>query len=128
MAASGRSIRRPSPMPRCGADCAGSPARPGTVTLRCRRWPRRWRRTTGPDFSWSSPGCGAAAPRALLLSILRALAPHWRIVIATTERDPHLMSVHSGRVTREIFHLEAMLDAGSRRAFLSHLVASRRCG
>ncbi len=63
---------------------------------------------------------------ALLLSILRALAPHWRIVIATTERDPHLMSDAFHGVTREIFHLEAMLDAGSRRAFLSHLVASRR--
>ncbi|KAA2235237.1 glycosyltransferase [Salinarimonas soli] len=62
---------------------------------------------------------------ALLLSILRTLAPAWRIVIVTTEADPHLMTDAFRAASTEIFHLDGFLDEAWRRPFLNHLVASR---
>lgn len=61
----------------------------------------------------------------LLLSILRSLSPAWRVVIVTTEADPHLMTDAFREVSAEIFHLDGFLEEFWRRPFVDHLVTSR---
>jgi glycosyltransferase involved in cell wall biosynthesis/GT2 family glycosyltransferase len=83
----------------------------------------------GPDprpgllvvIAWARRG-GAEV---LLLSLLRALAPRWRILLVTTEADPHAMAEEFRAVTPEIFHLEGTLDPEDRPGFLEHLCQSR---
>ena len=61
----------------------------------------------------------------LLLSLLRELAPRWRIVLVTTEEDEQAMSDEFRTVTPELFHLEGTVDPEDRLTFLEHLCRSR---
>lgn len=72
-----------------------------------------------------TPGLRRGDAAVAFLNILKALGVDHRIIVVTTEPEPHPARAAFEAVTGEIFHLAETTDQPARLAFLSHLVVSR---